>query len=468
MADRVRSERLKGTWLRRDGARSDLAKRILPRGIYGRAALILVLPIVTLLLVVSVMFLQRHFEGVTRQMTASMAQEIALVARRIERAEGTETAGLAGESIAAPLGLTLRLPDPDAAEADARKFYDLSGRVVIEELRAEIPQIRAVDLTTDYKRVAITMIGPFGPYSLGFERKRVSASNPHQLLVLMAVTAMLMSGIAIIFLRNQLRPIKRLATAAEEYGRGRVVPYRIGGAAEVRSAGAAFLDMRNRIERSNEQRKLMLSGISHDLRTPLTRLKLGLSMMSPDLPPDEADLVAMESDIAEMTHMVEAFLDFARDEAQDGPPQRLPALPFVRALVGDAQRAGQAVSLSRIEGDETAAATFRPDTLRRAVENLIGNAVRYGSLAEVDAILGARSFVIAVEDDGPGIPEDRRDEAMRPFTRLDPARNRDQVHGGAGLGLSIAADVARAHGGQLRLGRGALLGGLRAEIVLPR
>lgn len=441
---------------------------LLPRGLYGRAALILFLPVVVVTLVVSVTFLQRHFEGVTRQMTSSMARELGFVADRMGQADNAAEALLAGREVALPLQLTLELPRPSASgSADRRLFYDLSGRVVIEELRTRLPQVRAVDLASDDKRVAVLMEGRFGPYALTFDRKRVSASNPHQLLVLMVLTSFLMTGIATLFLRNQLRPIRRLARAADAYGKGRIEAYRPGGAIEVRSAGTAFLDMRNRLERQNEQRKVMMSGISHDLRTPLTRLRLGLSMIGPDSPPDAEDMAAMEGDIDEMNRMVDAFLDYARDEARDSPPEPTPALDFLNAIVADSQRAGQNVALLRMEGDAAGRATFRRDLLRRAIENLIGNAVRYGSRAELDATLGPRSLRIGVEDDGPGIPEDSHEAAMRPFTRLDPARNRNRGQG-AGLGLAIAADVARAHGGQLRLGRGSRLGGLRAEIVIPR
>ncbi|RNF35783.1 ATP-binding protein [Paracoccus methylarcula] len=440
-------------------------KRMFPRGLYGRAALILFLPVVVVMLVVSVMFLQRHFEDVTRQMTDSMARELGFVARRIDRGENSAVALLAGQTIAAPLGLTLRMPVQPARD-DRRLFYDFSGRVVIEELRTSLPEVTGIDLATDDKRVDVTMNGKFGPYSLSFDRKRVSASNPHQLLVLMVFTSFLMSGIATIFLRNQLRPIRRLARAAEAYGKGRVEPYHPGGAVEIRSAGTAFLDMRNRLERQNEQRKVMLSGISHDLRTPLTRLRLGLSVLSPDLPPDEADISAMEADISEMTRMVDAFLDYSRDSARESPAEEIEPFEFLRGVVADAQRAGQDVSLSGTQGDASLV-TCRPDMLRRALDNLIGNAVRYGTRAEVDAALGPRSLRIGVEDDGPGIPDDAIETAMRPFTQLDSSRNRNSGQG-AGLGLAIAADVARGHGGQLRLGRGSRLGGLRAEIVIPR
>ena len=438
-------------------------KGFFPRGLYGRAALILFLPVVVVTLVVSVMFLQRHFEGVTRQMTTSMARELAFVAARIDRAGGQRDAG---REIAVPLDVTIGEPTGNQA-GDSRLFYDFSGRVVIEVLRETLGNIRAIDLASDDKRVVLTIDGAAGPYTLAFDRRRVSASNPHQLLVLMVFTSFLMTGIATVFLRNQLRPIRRLAEAAEDYGKGRIVPYRPSGASEVRSAGTAFLDMRNRLERQNEQRKMMLSGISHDLRTPLTRLRLGLSMMSPDMPPDDEDLRAMEADIAEMNRMVDAFLDYARDDAQESPPQPVRVADFVDGVVADAQRAGQQVSLRSLDGDVAGRATFRADMLRRALDNLLGNAARYGTRAELDATLGPRSLRIGIEDDGPGIPDDSLDAAMRPFTRLDPARGRNSG-GGAGLGLAIAADVARAHGGQLRLGRGQRLGGLRAEIVIPR
>lgn len=441
-------------------------RRWVPRGLYARAALILFLPVVVVTLVVSVMFLQRHFEGVTRQMTTSLSHELFFVARLVDAAATPEAAQRAGVSVARPLELELALP-AEPAPADARLFYDFSGRVVTEVLHEALPRVISVDLASNDKRVVVALQGAHGPYALSFERRRVSASNPHQLLVLMVVTSLLMTGVATIFLRNQLRPIRRLAYAAEEYGKGRMVPYRPSGAVEIRSAGTAFLDMRNRLERQNEQRKLMMSGISHDLRTPLTRLRLGLSMVGPDMPPDPEDIAAMEADIAEMNRMVDGFLDYARDDALESPAQPLAAAGFLETLVADAQRAGQPAHLVQFEGDRAGLATFRPDMLRRALENLIGNAVRYGSRAEMDAALGPRSLRIGIEDDGPGIPEDSLDAAMRPFTRLDPSRRRNSAQG-AGLGLAIAADVARAHGGQLRLGRGPRLGGLRAEIVIPR
>ncbi|MDO5369078.1 ATP-binding protein [Paracoccus sp. (in: a-proteobacteria)] len=443
---------------------SSWLKHLLPRGLYGRAALILFLPVVVITLVVTVMFLQRHFEDVTQQMVETAAAEVALVTDRVLSAPDGPQALIAGQEIAVPLGLTLELP-PSRTVEERRRFYDFSGRVVIADMHRRLPAVEAVDLW-DLRRVRVLVGGP-RPFLLELPRRRLTPSNPHQLLVLMVATSLLMTAIASVFLRNQLRPIRRLADAADAYGRGQVKPYRPAGASEVRSAGRAFVEMRARIERQNEQRRMMLSGISHDLRTPLTRLRLGLSMLGPDLPPERDEIADMERDVAEMGTMIDAFLDHARTEAQDGGPETVAMREFMDGIVGDAQRGGQPVRLARFHSDSPdATAVIRPQALRRAIENLVGNAVRYGSRAELEAVLTSRSLRIAVEDDGPGIPPGRREEAVRPFVRLDAARNQDRGQG-AGLGLAIAADIARAHGGELRLSD-ARLGGLRAEIVIPR
>ena len=363
-----------------------------------------------------------------------------------------------------PLGLTVELP-PEAPVVEQRHFYDFSGRVVISEMHRMLPAIRAVDLS-DLRRVRVLVDGVH-PFVVVIPRARLTASNPHQLLVLMVGTSLLMTAIASIFLRNQLRPIRRLAVAAEAYGRGELRAYRPAGALEIRSAGRAFLEMRNRIERQNDQRRLMVSGISHDLRTPLTRLRLGLSMLSPDQRPEAGELEDMERDLAEMGAMIDAFLEHARASAQDAGTEPVALGAFLADIVADAQRAGQAVTLAAFDaGGADTLVPMRPHAVRRAVENLVGNAVRYGGRAVISVALSPRALRILIEDDGPGIPPDRREEALRPFVRLDAARNQDKGQG-AGLGLAIAADVARAHGGELRLGDSPALGGLRAELVLP-
>ncbi|WP_136635610.1 ATP-binding protein [Pseudooceanicola onchidii] len=421
-------------------------KRYVPRGLYGRAALILVLPVVVVQLVASVVFIQRHFEGVTTQMTRTLTDELVLVAQA-----GPEDR----DRLADALNFTV-VEGREPPVRDVRRWYDLSGVSVIRTLRNRVPDLRAVELPDDYV-VRVHLVGE-PPLTMSFARSRVSASNPHQLFVNMAFFGGLMTLVSYLYLRNQLRPITRLAAAAEAFGKGQTVPYRPGGATEVRAAGQAFLAMRSRIERQIEQRTLMLSGVSHDLRTPLTRLKLGLSMLEDD------EKEPLERDVTEMQRMIDEFLAFARGASSEQVAEVDP-IELVTAIVEDAARGGAKVTLDEVDGEGTV--NIRPGAMRRAVENLISNAVRYGSRAEVSVQMTDKSLRIRVSDDGPGIPADRREEAMRPFARLEPARNQNRGSG-VGLGLAIATDIARTHGGVLRLGESRKLGGLQADIVLAR
>ncbi|GGO52464.1 two-component system, OmpR family, osmolarity sensor histidine kinase EnvZ [Roseovarius pacificus] len=428
-------------------------KSYTPRSLYGRAILILLLPVVSLFLVVAVVFTQRHFEGVTRQMTHAVSREVNLIL----------DSGLSAEEVArSPMARILQIgvmPVPQAAEPreNLRRWYDFTGIIVIRELSGLLPELEVMELPNDHF-VHLYMRQPDGLWRLTFDRKRVSAPNAHQMFVNMVFFGALMTVIAFLYLRNQLRPITRLARAAEAFGRGRHVPYRPAGAVEVRAAGHAFLDMRARIERQIEQRTLMLSGVSHDMRTPLTRLKLSLSML------EDEDRGPMEQDVADMERLLDEFLAFARG-AQEGQAEPVDPADLVRRIVEDCQRANIAAELREVKGEGTV--MLREGAIRRAVENLINNAVRYGSRAEVSVLLTNKTLRIRVEDDGPGIPPERREEATKPFARLEPARNQNKGTG-VGLGLSIALDIARAHGGTLRLGESTRLGGLRADIVIAR
>ncbi|WP_102109306.1 ATP-binding protein [Oceaniglobus roseus] len=434
-------------------------KRYVPRSLYGRAALILLTPIITLQLVLTIMFVQRHYEDVTVQMTRAVALELAYIQRRVDAAaaEGRDPEEV--RRLARALRLTLTLPDPDAPMADRRRFFDLAGRKVIDTLHENLRGLSGADLIRSDSHAVVGFETGLGPMSVGIPRSLVSASNPHQLLVLTGGVSVLMSLIAFLFLKNQIRPIRRLAEAAEAFGRGRDHAYRPSGATETRAAGAAFLDMRNRIERQIEQRTIMLSGVSHDLRTPLTRLKLGLSMLDED-----AEVEAMLGDVRDMEAMLDTFLDFARSDSLDDAEAVEPG-EILKSLVAQADRVGQNVTVAALPG--AGKVVLRPLAVRRALENLVGNAVRYGSRAELSCVVSERAVVFSVEDDGPGIPPDAREEALRPFSRLDRARSQNRG-GGVGLGLSIAFDIARQHGGTLRLDRSARLGGLRADLVLAR
>ncbi len=433
-------------------------KQYMPRGLYGRALLILILPVVTLQLLVSVVFIQRHFEGVTRQMTRAVAIDLSFVIETAQQPGPTEKIRRDVQSIATPLAFDVHWPAALVTQDAAGAWSDFTGPSVRRYLTAQVPEIAAVSLA-DRRRVSVWVETPHGPLALDFARSRVSASNPHQLLVIMVVLGALMTTIAYFFLRNQLRPIKRMAAAAAAYGKGRVTNYSPSGAVEVRAAGMAFLDMRNRLEKQTQSRTMMLSGVSHDLRTPLTRLRLGLSLL------DEAEAAPLIRDVDEMQHLLDAFLDFARADAGD---DLVPTVPrdCVQEVLDDATRMGQPVTLSAVSGPQEAM-PLRKLAIRRALVNLIGNALRYGDAAQVGVHVTDRAVRFVVEDDGPGIPPDRRDEALHPFTRLDEARNQD-AGSGVGLGLAIVADIARSHGGVLRLGESEAMGGLKAELVLAR
>ncbi|WP_116131995.1 ATP-binding protein [Tropicimonas sp. IMCC34043] len=437
----------------------DWLKQSMPRGLYGRAALILIVPVTVLMLVVSMVFIQRHFEDVTQQLTRGIVLELREIVKQIDAVDNLHRGLLSAAPIANTLGVQLS-PSGEELPGDRREFYDVSGRMIIRTLREGLHQVHAVDLAGSSRKLLVQIQTRHGLVDAVIDRKRASASNPHQFLVLMISIGALMTGIAFLYLRNQLRPITRLADAAEAFGKGQIVSYRPAGAIEVRAAGRAFLDMRARIERQIEQRTQMLSGVSHDLRTPLTRMRLALSMMPPD-----GDVADMLGDVEEMEALINGFLDFARGDQLDDPEPVAPSL-LARDVVDKALRSGGEVVLTLGPGTEQPV-VLRGQAVERALGNLIGNALRYATRAEVTVSLGRRTVTFCVEDDGPGIPPERREEAMRPFTRLDPARNQNRGSG-VGLGLSIARDIARRHGGTLRLEESARLGGLKASLVLAR
>ena len=424
----------------------------MPKRLYWRAAFILLFPVIFLQLIVSVVIIKRHFEGVTEQMTGTVASQIKLIATKVEAAE-IDAAIELSEALNMKL---LALESDKSIGLNSKRFYDVSGIVVIRELY-KLKWVQNVDLLDDdYVTVTLRLADMI--FQLQFDRARVSASNPHQLIVNMVVFGAFFTLIAFMYLRNQLRPITRLAVAAEAFGRGQTVPYTASGAIEVKAAGNAFLEMRNRIERHIEQRTMILSGVSHDLRTPLTRLKLGISLLDSD------DKEPLERDLEEMRLMLDEFLTFAK--AQDNEQSNFELLTvssIIDSLKDDYQRSNAKLQVAN--NITTGSYFMRPSLIRRALDNIIGNALRYGTLANLKVTIDNEYINFIVEDDGPGIPAEMRPEALKPFSRLDPARNQDKGMG-VGLGLPIASDIAQAHGGSLRLLKSDKYGGLRAEFKI--
>jgi two-component system osmolarity sensor histidine kinase EnvZ len=296
-----------------------------------------------------------------------------------------------------------------------------------------------------------------GVLSIAVPRKRLYTSTTYIFMLWMIGSSLILLCVAALFLRNQVKSLRRLAAAADGFGKGRPVPYaKVEGAIEVRQAAVAFFQMRDRIQRQVRQRTEMLAGVSHDLRTPLTRMKLALEMMG-----DDPTVAELKSDVVEMERLVHVYLDFARGEGAETPVETDIAL-LLEDIAAVARRDGTTLSLSM---PDELVVPVRPDALRRCLGNLIGNAHRYGSHVWLSGEAGEDGVDILIDDDGPGIPADDRERVFQPFIRLDASRN--PATGGIGLGLTIARDVARTHGGDVRL-ETSPRGGLRARVHLPR
>ena len=435
-------------------------KSLLPRGLMGRAGLILLVPVLTILLVVWYIFIERHYDGVTRQMVGEFARSMAHLRSEVAAAPDAAQARALMARFDAAMELDLALVDrlpPGTPPLPGPEpwFFELSARILLIQTLEQIEGLVAQDKAGEV--MWLWLDSPHGLIQATIPTPRISARNPHQLILWMVLAGVVMSWAAFAVMRRQLRPIRTLSEVAEAFGRGQSLPFSPQGALEVRAAGEAFLQMRERIDHHIEQRTLMLSGVSHDLRTPLTRMRLSLSMMD-----SEPEARAMLADVAEMESLIDRFLEFARSgAAEPAEPLSLPAL--VAERVTEAQRRGGAV---RFDPGAEVVLPIRRISLSRAIDNVLNNALRYGTEAQVSLAQVPGQVIVTIADNGPGIPPALYREAIKPFVRLDPARNSDRGSG-VGLGLAIAADALRLHGGRLVLGKSAALGGLEVRLILP-
>lgn len=442
---------------------SSFLKRFLPRSFYGRAVLILIVPIIVIQIVLSIVFVQRHYERVTAQMTENTLRDIWFLTDQIEASPDAAPVlhELAELADAMQIEISVLPPPVVAAEEDAREWTDLAGREIIRVLRESLPAYRNVDLVSDSNTVVLFLDSRHGVLEVLIPRRLVTTSNPHQLLVIVFLASAVMALIAFQFLRLQVRPIRRLGQAAEAYGRGRSVPFRAAGAREIRAASLAFIDMRNRIDRQNTQRKLMLSGVSHDMRTPLTRMRLILSMMD-----DTEDKAALCAEVADLEDLLNGFLEYSRGMTPDEAKSHADPLALVSDLLDKYAASGHAIGLCDT-AQKLPRLPLHKGLMERALDNLISNALRHANDVQVSlAVCDGQWLEIAVEDDGPGILAHDRTRATEPFVRLDDARNRDQG-GGVGLGLAIVTEAMRAHEGRLVLDDSPRFGGLRATMRIP-
>jgi two-component system osmolarity sensor histidine kinase EnvZ len=432
-------------------------KALLPKGLYARALLIIIAPMVILQSVVAFVFMERHWNLVTRHLSAAVVGDIAALAE-ISKAYPQEPDHARLRKIAQDrMGLNVDfLPLSDMPPPGPKPFFSLLDQALSVELRKQIGRPFWIDTVGRSSLVEIRIQLDDAVMRVFARRSAAYASNSEIFLLWMVGTSLVLLAVAIGFLRNQIKPILRLADAAESFGKGREMPdYRPRGAREVRRAAQAFIEMKTRIERAIEQRTAMLAGVSHDLRTVLTRFKLELALLG-----ETPEVEAMKKDVDEMGRMLEAYLAFARgDTGEQAAPTDM--ADFLDELKTDAERNGHRTNVT-FHGYPIV--TVKPAAFKRCLGNLVSNAARFAKTIDIVGHRDHRYLTVTIDDDGPGIPVAMREEVFKPFLRLDDARNQDE--GGTGLGLAIARDIARSHGGDITLDSSPL-GGLRARVRVP-
>lgn len=435
-----------------------LIKRLLPQSMFGRSLLLIVMPLVFVQLIATWVFYARHWEIVSRRLSADTAGDIGMVIDSMRYTNSAakladlleNASGLTGIDFSVAPGATLPPAQPEGSSTLEEQL-----RFAMKE---RVGRPYWMDAVSDPRDIAIKVQLPNGLLVVAVPLNRLYTSTTYVFVLWMIGSSLVLLCVAALFLRNQVKSLRRLAVAAEGLGKGRPVTFtKLEGALEVRQAGAAFMRMRDRIERQIAQRTEMLAGVSHDLRTPLTRMKLALEML-----PEDQVSVELKSDVAEMGRLVDVYLDFARGAGAETPVSTDIAL-LIDDLAAAARREG-GTALDVACAPELIL-SVRPNALRRCLTNLIANARRYGRHVWLSSMPADGGIDILIDDDGPGIPPGDRDRVFRPFIRLDPSRNPST--GGVGLGLTIARDAARSHGGDVRL-ETSPRGGLRARVHLPR
>jgi two-component system, OmpR family, osmolarity sensor histidine kinase EnvZ len=432
-------------------------KSVMPKGLYARSLLIIIVPMVVLQSVVALLFLERHWNLVTNYLSSAVTQEIATLIDVYKTFPQDSDHAQLRRIAQDRLGLVVDfLPGSQLPPPGPKPFFSQLDGALSDQIRKQIGLPFWIDTVGRSNIVEIRVKLDDTVMRVFARRADVYDPNSWIFLLWMVATSLVVLAIAIAFLRNQIRPIVRLADAAEAFGKGREAPnFRPRGAREVRRAAAAFLEMKTRIERAIEQRTTMLAGVSHDLRTILTRFKLELALLG-----DSVEIDAIKKDIDEMAGMLEAYLAFARgDMGEQSALTNIAGL--LEDLKTDTERHGHRASINFHGWPDV---TVRPAAFKRCLANLVGNASRFASTVAITGHRDHRWLTVTVDDDGPGIPQQLREDVFKPFLRLDDARNQDE--GGTGLGLAIARDIARSHGGDIALGDSPL-GGLRATVRVP-
>lgn len=434
---------------------------LFPKGLYARALIIIIAPIVLLEGVVAFAFMERHWQAVTRRLSEATARDIAAIVDLYKGYKGNDQYASLKNLSDRHLNITLQLlPAGDLPPLKPSPFFNLLDKTLSKEIKKRITVPFWIDTVGDSKFVEVKVQLENAILSFKARRSQTYASNSHIFLIWMVVTSIILLTVAILFLRNQIRPVLRLAQAADNFGKGRPMPQDLSprGALEVRQATTAFMEMRDRIMQHVDQRTAMLAGVSHDLRTILTRFKLELAMHE-----GSPEFTAMQQDVNEMQSMLEDYMAFAEgDGGEEASPT--PLRQLLEQIADEARSQNIPVTFKHSRRRKEFIVPLKTMAFKRTLTNLISNAHRFATQIVVRFSKTKKEIVVVVEDNGPGIPEDERDNVFRPFYRLDHARN--QSSGNSGLGLAIARDLARSHGGDIELSE-SKLGGLQATIRLP-
>lgn len=439
-------------------------KKYLPQTLFFRSLLILILPILLLQIITTYMFFDRHWSRMTARLAFAVAGEITLLSDYVENAENDQEIEDAINAVAENLNLLTtykknqKLQKPMQPEKAVISWETMIQATLVDELNKTLKRPYTVNVDFQEKWVEIRVQLQKGVLNVSLPQRRLFSSTTYIFLLWVFGASMILLIIAILFMRNQIRPIRRLAVAAERLGKGRQVRnFKIEGANEVRQAGQAFLDMKTRIQRQVSQRTDMLAGVSHDLRTPLTRLKLQISMLG-----DSPDIYEMKKDVADMEKMIEGYLNFVRGQGKE-KSKYISMASLLREVTTAAKRQGCDAHLE-LNGIDLSV-SMRHTALKRALMNIIGNAAKFADFIWISLQQGNEGEIhIIIEDNGPGIDPKKYEDVFRPFYRIEESRN--QNTGGIGLGMPIAMDIIHAHGGEIWLDKSAK-GGLAVNIVLP-
>jgi two-component system, OmpR family, osmolarity sensor histidine kinase EnvZ len=433
---------------------------VMPKRIFPRTLIIIAAPLVLLQSILGFVSMERHWQMVTSRLSSTAAKNIAALVQlnegNLNNPQISQIVIRTGQNMGFELDFLSNSKLPPELP---RHMFDILDNILRDEIDKSVKYPHWVDTQNSEKMVEVRIKLPNEILRLFIHRSQAYASNSHIFIVWMVGSSIILLLIAVLFLRNQIRPILQLSEAAERFGKG-LPPqkeFHPHGALEIRQASQAFLRMRDRIERHVEQRTVMLAGVSHDLRTILTRFKLELALSD-----DTPEVVAMRKDVDEMQGMINDYMDFAKGEGNE-QTTRTNIDTLLEEISDDMSRSNKNISLQL--DNQTIVLPLRRAAFKRAVTNLVGNAARYANKVALSRTISDGQILIQVDDDGPGIDIDKREDVFQPFVRLDNART--QYEGAStGLGLSIARDIVRSHGGEIILGD-SKLGGLKATIHIP-